>query len=53
VEFEEFFSSIARIEAIRMFLAFGCYRKFKFYQIDVKSAFLNGDLEVEVYVEQP
>jgi hypothetical protein len=43
----------ARIEAIEMFLAFACYKKFKFYQMDVKTAFLNGDLEEEVYVEKP
>jgi hypothetical protein len=53
VDFEETFSPVARIEAIRMFLAFACYKKFKVYQMDVKSTFLNGDLEEEVYVEQP
>jgi hypothetical protein len=53
VDFEETFSPVARIEAIRMFLDFACYIKFKVYQMDVKSTFLNGDLEEEVYVEQP
>jgi hypothetical protein len=53
VDFEETFSSIARIEAIMMFLAFACYKKFKVYQMSVKSSFLNGDLEEEVYVEKP
>jgi hypothetical protein len=53
VDFEETFSLVARIEAIRMFLDFACYRKFKVYQMDVKSTFLNGDLEEEVYVEKP
>jgi hypothetical protein len=53
VYFEETFSPVARIEAIRMFLTFACYRKFKVYQMDVKSTFLNGDLEEEFYVEQP
>jgi hypothetical protein len=43
---------VARLEAIRMFLAFSSYRKFKVYQIDVKSTFLNGNLEEEVYIEQ-
>ena len=39
---------VARMEAIRMFLAFACYQNFKVYQMDVKSAFLNGDLEEDV-----
>jgi hypothetical protein len=53
MDFEENFSSVARIEAIKMFLALACYKKFKVYQMDVKSTFLNGDLEEEVYMEQP
>jgi hypothetical protein len=53
VEFEETFSPVARIEVIKMFLDFACYIKFKVYQMDVKSTFLNGDLEEEVYVEKP
>jgi hypothetical protein len=44
---------VARLEAIRMFLAFSSYKKFKVYQMDVKSTFLNGNLEEEVYIEQP
>ena len=50
---DETFSPMARMEAIRMFLAYACHKKFKVYQMDVKSAFLNGDLEEEVYMEQP
>jgi hypothetical protein len=42
-----------RLEAIRMFLAFACFKNFKIYQMDVKSAFLNGTLEEEIYLEQP
>jgi hypothetical protein len=53
VEFEETFSPVARIEVIRKFFTFACYRKVKVYQMEVKSTFLNGDLEGEVYVEQP
>ena len=53
VDFEETFAPVARLEAIRMFLAFSSYRKFKVYQMDVKSAFLNGNLEEEVYIEKP
>ena len=53
IGFEETFAPVARIEAIRMFLALSNFQKFKLYQMDVKSAFLNGDLEEEVYIEQP
>jgi hypothetical protein len=53
IDFEETFSPVARLEAIRMFLAFACFRNFKIYQMDVKSTFLNGTLEEEVYIEQP
>ena len=51
VDFEENFAPVARLEAIMMFLAFACYKNFKVYQIDVKYAFLNGELEEDVYVE--
>jgi hypothetical protein len=51
--YEETFAPVARLEAIRMFSAFSSYRKFKVYQMDVKSAFLNGNLEEEVYIEKP
>jgi vacuolar-type H+-ATPase catalytic subunit A/Vma1 len=53
VDYEETFAPMARLEAIMMFLAFSSYRKFKVYQMDVKSKFLNGNLEEEVYIEQP
>ena len=45
IDFEETFAPVARLEAIRMFLALSSFQKFKVYQMDVKSAFLNGDLE--------
>ena len=44
---------IARLEAIRMLLAFASFMDFKLYQMDVKSAFPNGFTEYEVYVKQP
>jgi hypothetical protein len=53
VDFEEMFSPLGRIESIRMFLDFSCYKNFKFYQMDLNLTFLNGDLEEDVYVEQP
>jgi hypothetical protein len=52
-DFDETFALVARLEAIRMFLAYSCHKNFKVYQMDVKSTFLNGDLEEEVYMEQP
>ena len=53
IDFEETFAPLARLEAIRMFLALFSFQKFIVYQMDVKSSFLNGDLEEEVYIEQP
>jgi hypothetical protein len=53
VDFEETFAPVARIEAIRMLLAYAVSKGFKLYQMDVKSAFLNGYIEKEVYVRQP
>ena len=44
---------MARLEAIRILFAFACSMNFKLYQMDVKSAFLNGTIKEEVYVEQP
>jgi hypothetical protein len=53
LDFDETFVPVARLEAIRMFIAYACHKRFKVYQMDVKSAFLNGDLSEEVYMEQP
>ncbi len=50
IDFETF-APVARLEEIRMFLAFSCYKNFKVYKMDVKSVFLNGNLEEEVYIE--
>ncbi|GJY30064.1 retrovirus-related pol polyprotein from transposon TNT 1-94 [Tanacetum coccineum] len=51
-DYDETFAPVARIEDIRIFLAFATYMNFKVYQMDVKSAFLNGKLKEEVYVKQ-
>ena len=53
LDFDETFVPVARLEAIRIFLAYACHKRFKVYQMDVKSAFLNGDLSEEAYMEQP
>jgi hypothetical protein len=53
MDFDETFVPVAILEVIRMFLTFVCHKKFKVYQMDVKSYFLNGDLKEEVYMEQP
>ena len=53
VDFEETFAPVARLEYIRLFLWMACILNFKVYQMDVKSAFLNGVLQEEVFVEQP
>ena len=52
IDFDETFASIARLEYIRILLAIASHLNFKLYQMDVKSAFLNGMLWEEVYVEQ-
>ncbi|CAM8943933.1 unnamed protein product [Rhodiola kirilowii] len=53
VDFDETFAPVARLEAIRLLLALACHLKFKLFQMDVKSDFLNGVLNEEVYVAQP
>jgi hypothetical protein len=53
LDFGETYAPVARLEAIRFLLAFAAHHDFKVYQMDVKSAFLNGPLSEEVYVEQP
>jgi hypothetical protein len=53
IDYEETFAPVARLEAIRILLAYFVAKGFKLYQMDVKSAFLNGFLEEEVYVKQP
>lgn len=53
IDYGETFAPMARLEGVRTLLAYAAFKKFKVYQIDVKSAFLNGILEEEVYIEQP
>nr|GEX45644.1 hypothetical protein [Tanacetum cinerariifolium] len=53
INFEESFDSVARLEAIRIFLAFAAHKNMVVYQMDVKTAFFNGNLREEVYVSQP
>ncbi|GJW96324.1 retrovirus-related pol polyprotein from transposon TNT 1-94 [Tanacetum coccineum] len=53
IDFEESFAPVARLEAIRIFVAYATHKSFPIYQMDVKMAFLNGPLKEEVYVAQP
>ncbi|GJS73549.1 retrovirus-related pol polyprotein from transposon TNT 1-94 [Tanacetum coccineum] len=53
INFEESFASVARIEAIRIFIANSASKNITIYQMDVKTTFLNGELKEEVYVSQP
>nr|GFA18037.1 hypothetical protein [Tanacetum cinerariifolium] len=53
IDFEESFALVARLEAIRIFLAYTAHKNMVVYQMDVKTAFLNGNLREEVYVNQP
>ena len=53
IDFEETFAPVARLEAIRLLLAFACFRGFKLYQMDIKSVFLNGYITEDVFLEQP
>nr|GEW08325.1 putative ribonuclease H-like domain-containing protein [Tanacetum cinerariifolium] len=53
IDYDEVFAPVARIEAIRLFLAYASFKYFVMYQMDVKSAFLYGNIEEEVYVCQP
>ncbi|GJW98641.1 retrovirus-related pol polyprotein from transposon TNT 1-94 [Tanacetum coccineum] len=53
INYEETFAPVARLEAIRIFLAYATYMGFMVYQMDVKSAFLNEKISKEVYIQQP
>nr|GEZ52730.1 hypothetical protein [Tanacetum cinerariifolium] len=53
IDFEESFAPVARLEAVRIFIAYAAHKSFPIYQMDVKTAFLNGPIKDEVYVAQP
>ncbi|GKA69422.1 retrovirus-related pol polyprotein from transposon TNT 1-94, partial [Tanacetum coccineum] len=53
IDFEESFSLVARLEAVQMFIAYVAHKNITIFQMDVKTAFLNGPLKEEVYVSQP
>jgi hypothetical protein len=53
LDFDETFAPVARLESIRILLAYATHHDFKLYQMDVNIAFLNGPIKEEVYVEQP
>ncbi|GJV26528.1 retrovirus-related pol polyprotein from transposon TNT 1-94 [Tanacetum coccineum] len=53
IDFEESFAPVARLEAVRIFVAHAAHKSFPIYQMDVKTTFLNGPLKEDVYVAQP
>jgi hypothetical protein len=53
LDFEKTFAPVTHLEVIRILLAFAASNRFKLYQMDVKSAFLNGVIQEEVFVRQP
>jgi hypothetical protein len=53
IDFDETFGSVAHLESIKNLLSIACHLSFRFYQMDVKSAFLNGILQEEVYAKLP
>ncbi|GJY79060.1 retrovirus-related pol polyprotein from transposon TNT 1-94 [Tanacetum coccineum] len=53
IDFEESFAPVARMEAIRIFLAYDAHKSFTMFQMDVKTAFLHGTLKEDVYMCQP
>jgi hypothetical protein len=52
LDFDETFAPVARLESIRILLAYATHHDFKLYQMDIKSVFLNGCIKKEVYMEQ-
>jgi len=52
IDYDETYAHVARLEAVCLLLAYASIMKFKLYQMDVKSAFLNGFIKEDVYVEE-
>ncbi|GJS83149.1 retrovirus-related pol polyprotein from transposon TNT 1-94 [Tanacetum coccineum] len=53
INFEESFAPVARLEAVRIFVAYAAHKNFPIYQMDVKTAFQNGPLKEKIFVRQP
>ncbi|KAI3788196.1 hypothetical protein L2E82_00927 [Cichorium intybus] len=53
IDYDETYAPVARLEAIRIFLAYAAHKNFKVYQMDVKCAFLHGEIDRDVYIQQP
>jgi hypothetical protein len=53
LDFKETFAPVARLESIRILLAYAAHHSFRLFQMDIKNSFLNGPIKEEVYVEQP
>ena len=53
IDYGETFAPVARLEGVRTLLAYATHKEFKVYQMNVKSAFVNGILDEEVYIEEP
>ena len=53
VDYDEVYATIARMDTIRLLISLATHMKWKIYQLDVKSAFLNGYLEEKAFIEQP
>jgi len=53
IDYDETYAPVTRLEDVRLLLAYSCIKGFKVFQMDVKSAFLNGYINEEVFVSQP
>ena len=53
IDYTEIFATVARMDTVRMIIAFAAQKGWKLYQLDVKSTFLHGELKKDIFVEQP